>query len=143
TAEEDTVGEGDTKPAQFSFAVFGAETEDDFGDDELDDGVAEKFEPLVVIAVGRVLVGVTRMREGLEEQRGVVECVAEAGLKLDEVRHGMFDHELSERRGVHETHERAVLGVWESGVWTFACGARSGGGAGVAAKSAVEDEDGG
>jgi len=45
--------EGEAFGAECAFAVFGIESVEGFGEDELEDGVAQKFEPLVRAVVAR------------------------------------------------------------------------------------------
>ncbi len=94
SAEEDAVGEGDAQAAEFAFALGWTKVEEGGGDDELDDGVSQELEALVMVAVGGMLVGVAGMGERLLEERGVGEGMAEAGGERREtgggVSHGVF-----------------------------------------------------
>ncbi len=68
--EEDAVGEGGAAAAELAFAVGGVEAVERFGEDELEDGVAEEFEALVVFGGGLVL-DERGVRDGAEQERRI------------------------------------------------------------------------
>ena len=70
-----------------AFVVVGKAGVKIVGEDEGQDGVAEKFETLVGLGAGVVFVGNGRVREGEAQQRGVGKSVAEAELEGVEVCH--------------------------------------------------------
>ena len=61
------------------------------GKRELEHGVADVFEPLVVVAAGPSFVRDGRMGERQQQECRVAERVAEAGLQGVETRHGRVD----------------------------------------------------
>ena len=57
-------------------------------EDELQHGVAEKFEPLIVLDGHALLVGNGGMRQRQPQQTGIAESVAQAGLEFLKFGHG-------------------------------------------------------
>jgi len=58
-------------------------------DGQLDDGIAQELQPLVVVLPSAVFMGHGRMGQGQGEERRFLEPVAQCRLEVVEIRHGM------------------------------------------------------
>ncbi len=78
-----TVGEVGANLRELALGMFGVKFVDAIGEDQLQHGVAEKLETLVVmVALRAALVGDGRMREGLNEEIVVLEFVTDGSLQF-------------------------------------------------------------
>ena len=90
--KETALGEHCATTTEHTFALSRKFAEQCVGEDELQDGISQKFEPLVMRTFFGMILQIRTVRQGLGQQRRLVETMADALLQGGQLP-GVFSHD--------------------------------------------------